>query len=99
MRLHLFHAAKRAPRGEARLLRAHALATELVFEEQEMGVDLTREIGLGSAGAEKRREAKKKPPDGGNGVTIVTGHSSADNNHVLHLAVKWSRRERSRAPF
>ncbi len=57
MLLHLLDAAKRAPRREARVLARHAIGHELVFEQLQMGVDLTCEFGLGAGGSQHRRQA------------------------------------------
>ena len=47
MFLGLLDTAKRALRGKARFLGAHALREEAVFEELEMRADLAREIVFG----------------------------------------------------
>ena len=38
------HAAQRAPRGQTRLVTRHASANVLVFEQDEMSIDLARGI-------------------------------------------------------
>jgi hypothetical protein len=53
MLLRQLHAAERAPRGIAGVLGAHALRDEPVFKELQMGLDLAREIGLRTTGAEE----------------------------------------------
>jgi hypothetical protein len=58
--LRLVHASERAPGREARLLGAHALCEELVFEELQVRTDLPREIGFGTAGVEERSQPKQE---------------------------------------
>ena len=49
--LRLLHATQREPRGASRLVRCHASALKLIFEQRDVSGELTREIVLRASGA------------------------------------------------
>jgi hypothetical protein len=78
MLLRPLHAAKHPPRRRARLVRAHALRQELVFEQLRMRIDLACEISLGTGRAEGGDHPQDRPSDCGHAedAALFTWHSS-----------------------